>query len=69
MSARRYMVVEQVPVSAWQLQGTLYDAPLQANFAAAKLYSSGVHAGVKVKKISSGWTILFWRAGGYQTIR
>lgn len=65
MSARglRIQTVEQVPIFAWQLQGTIYDSALQAKFAAAKLWASGNNIGVRVIKIKNGWTVLFWRGG------
>lgn len=65
MSARgiRIQTVEEVPVLAWQLQGTIYDSVLQAKFAAAKLWASASNIGVRVIKVKSGWTVLFWRRG------
>ena len=57
----RYQETEQVPVCTWAAQGTIYDDPNQAKFAAARLWSSCNNYGVVVKKISAGWTIYFWR--------
>lgn len=62
MSAR-YQAVEEIPVVPWQLQGTVYESALQAKFAAAKLWASCSNVGVRVKKISEGWTVVFWRPG------
>lgn len=59
----RIQTVEEVPVLAWRLQGTVFDSVLQAKFAAAKLWASGSNIGVRVIRVKNGWTVLFWRGG------
>lgn len=58
----RYVEAEAVPAAAWLIQGTTYDTPEQAKFAAAKLFSSCQNSGVVVKRLKAGnYTVLWWR--------
>jgi hypothetical protein len=55
----RYTTLDEVPAKPLMLQGTIYDTPEQAKYAAAKLFCNV--RGVIVKQVKSGWTLFWWR--------
>lgn len=61
-SGVRYTQATTVPAEAWMIQGTTYETPEQAKFAAVKLWATTQHSGVLVKRLENGtYTCFFWR--------
>jgi len=56
----RYYEPSEVPVVAWQIQGSVYDSLHSAQFAAAKLYTNITNVGVLVKSHNGQFALFFW---------
>lgn len=57
-----YHTLEEIPEQTWIIQGTSYDSPTEAKFAAAKVYCNNTGAVVKRDSKTGKWVVFYWRA-------